>query len=177
MPLSLPFSSKKDPNMSKDPQIRQIEQMIANEARSDQKNLEHAIKDVKAGESTHNKSVKAAQKAEHNLDKAVKNEHDAAKVLNKANHDHEAAIANQQSAERDLALKQQHETRLVQDVEKKRSNMDSIQHRKESNDQQRELKLSEIHAQAASRAGTLNSTSSDDHPQTELNTVSAGAVA
>jgi len=142
--------------MSADPQIRQYEKMIANDARQDERNLSHAVKDVSSADKAHNKGVKNIDKAEHNVDKAVKNEHKAAGALNKAHHNHEAAIADQQAAEKSLNLKQQHEARLAQDLQKRRATMEDFQHLKDNNDQQRELKLSQIHAQAASRAGSLD---------------------
>lgn len=47
--------------MSQDPTIRQFEKRIANEARADEKNVDHAIKDLSSAESTHKKSIKVCQ--------------------------------------------------------------------------------------------------------------------
>lgn len=51
------FPAKSD-TMSQDPTIRQFEKRISNEARADQKNLDHVIKDLSGAETTHNKSIK-----------------------------------------------------------------------------------------------------------------------
>ncbi|KAI0080696.1 hypothetical protein K474DRAFT_1589184 [Panus rudis PR-1116 ss-1] len=150
--------------MSQDPAIRQIEKQIATEARSEEKNLQHAIKDLESAEKTHNKSIKAADKAQHALDKAVQKEHKAASALNKAAHQHDAAIAHEQTAEKNVTLKHQHEERLEQDLAKRRASVEELRHRKNQNDQQREMKLSQVHAQAASRAGSLDLGPQNQHP-------------
>lgn len=46
------------PEQSQNPEIRQVEKITANGAKADEKNLEHAIKDLKNAEKTHNKGVK-----------------------------------------------------------------------------------------------------------------------
>ncbi|KAI0092451.1 hypothetical protein BDY19DRAFT_990171 [Irpex rosettiformis] len=150
--------------MSTDPTIREFERRIANEAKSDQKNLDHAIRDLKNAEKTHQKAIKGTDKAQHNVDKSVSIEHKRASVLNKAEYEHEAAIAAQQNAEKTLNLKKQHQQRLEQDLQQRRASLDDFQHRKDVNDQQRELKLSNIHAAAASRADSrANSISRGPH--------------
>ncbi|KAI0347501.1 hypothetical protein BDW22DRAFT_1321865 [Trametopsis cervina] len=151
MPLCFP---SKNESMSTDPTIREFEKRIATEAKSDQRNLDHAIRDLKNAEKAHQNAIKGADKAQHSVDKAVNKEHKRASDLNKAEHQHEAAISSQQNAEKTLSLKRQHQDRLEKDLEQRRSTLDDFQHRKDVNDQQRELKLSDIHAAAASRAGS-----------------------
>ncbi|PSR73469.1 hypothetical protein PHLCEN_2v10761 [Hermanssonia centrifuga] len=147
------FSSNSD-GMSTDPQMRQVEKRIAEEERLDQKNLDHSIKDLKNAENMHQRAMKSADKAQHNLDKAVAQEHKAATALNQAQHKHDAAIADEQTGEKTLDLKRQHQARLEKDLQQRRATMEDFQHRKDINDQNRELKLSEVHADAASRAGS-----------------------
>ncbi|KAI0698619.1 hypothetical protein BC835DRAFT_1334061 [Cytidiella melzeri] len=151
MPLC--FGSNND-SMSADPTIREVEKRIASETKTDQKNLDHSIRDLKHAEKAHQNAIKGADKAQHNVDKAVNTEHKRAAALNKAEHQHEAAIASQQNAEKDLDLKRQHQQRLEQDLQQRRATVDETAHRKDVNDQQREMKLSNIHAAAASRAGS-----------------------
>ncbi|KAI0637908.1 hypothetical protein C8Q77DRAFT_397473 [Trametes polyzona] len=147
----MPLFGKSD-TFSENPEIRQVEKMIAKEAREDQKNLDHTIEDLSSAEKAHNKSIKVADKAQHALDKAVEKEHKAAKALNRAAHNHDSAISSEQNAEKTLQIKQQHEARLEQDLEQKRRHLDELQQRKAHNDQVRESKLSQIHAQAAAAA-------------------------
>lgn len=44
--------------MSADPQIRDMEKRISQEERTDQKNLDHVIKDLKNAEKAHQKAIK-----------------------------------------------------------------------------------------------------------------------
>ncbi|KAI0676968.1 hypothetical protein C8Q78DRAFT_1000386 [Trametes maxima] len=129
----MPLFGKSD-TFSENPEIRQVEKMVAKEARDDQKALDHTIKDLSTAEKAHNKSIKAADKAAHALDKAVEKEHKAAKALNRAAHNHDAAVTSEQSAEKTVQIKKQHEARLEQDLEQKRRQMDEIQQRKSHND-------------------------------------------
>ena len=55
--LRMPLCSSNS-SMSTDPQIRNMEKRIAQEARSDQKNLDHVIKDLKNAEKAHQKAIK-----------------------------------------------------------------------------------------------------------------------
>ncbi|KZT00191.1 uncharacterized protein LAESUDRAFT_563590 [Laetiporus sulphureus 93-53] len=148
------FGLSKSGGASDDPEIRQLERMTTSEARTDQKTVDHAIKDLKDAGKTHNKSVKAADKAQHALDKAVKNEHKTAAAINEAQHQHESAIADQRNASKTLELNKEHELRLGQDLQKQREAVNQTQQRKASNDVMRESKLARVHEQAADRART-----------------------
>ncbi|KAH9894369.1 hypothetical protein C8Q73DRAFT_836312 [Cubamyces lactineus] len=171
----------KSDTFSDNPEIRQVEKIIAKETREDQKNLDHTIKDLSGAEKAHNKSIKAVDKAHHQLDKAVEQEHKAAKALNRAAHSHDSAVSNEQNAEKTVErgltlpsptrphtslttaspllpqIKKQHEARLEKDLEQKRRQLDELQQRKAHNDQVRETKLSQIHAQAAAAADARRS--------------------
>ncbi|GJE84922.1 hypothetical protein PsYK624_009980 [Phanerochaete sordida] len=140
--------------MATDPEIRTFEKRIAQEARTDQKNLDHVIKDLKNAEKAHQKAIKGADKAQHNVDKAAQNEHKTASAVEKAQHDHQAAVSAEASAEKSLNLARQYQQRLEGDLQKRRATVDEWQHRKDVNDQQRETKLADIHTAAASRAGS-----------------------
>lgn len=61
MPLCFP--SKNNDSMSTDPTIRELERRIANEAKTDQKNLDHAIRDLKNAEKSHEKAIKVSRGA------------------------------------------------------------------------------------------------------------------
>ncbi|TFK92983.1 hypothetical protein K466DRAFT_581435 [Polyporus arcularius HHB13444] len=141
----MPLLGKSD-TFSENPDVREVEKVVAKEARTDQKNLDHAITDLSHADKSHNKSIKAANKAAHALDKAVAKEHKAAKAVNKAVHNHEVAVANEQNAEKVIQIKKQHEARLEQDLEQKKQHLDALRQRKEHNDQVREAKLADIHA-------------------------------
>ncbi|KAL1940831.1 hypothetical protein VTO73DRAFT_7872 [Trametes versicolor] len=142
----------KSSTLSEDPEIRQVEKSIAQEAREDQKNLDRNIKALSGAEKSHNKSIRATAKAQQAVDKAVETEYEATKALNRAAHDRDAAIANEATAEKSVKIKQEHEARLEQDLEKRRVHLDEQQQRKAQNDQSRESRLSHVHAQAAAAA-------------------------
>lgn len=57
MPLCFPSK-----NTTTDPQVRQFEKRIAEDARVDQKNLDHAIRDLKNAEKTHMKAIKVSRR-------------------------------------------------------------------------------------------------------------------
>lgn len=56
MPLCFP--SKSTAGMSADPQIRDVEKRIAAEEHTDQRNLDHVMKDLKTSEKTYQKAIK-----------------------------------------------------------------------------------------------------------------------
>ncbi|TCD66838.1 hypothetical protein EIP91_000916 [Steccherinum ochraceum] len=147
----MPLFGSKDKG-SQDPETREMEKAIDREARDEQKTFDHAVKDLRNAESSHNKGIKAADSAQSTLEKAVKSEHKTADALNKAQHQHENALSNQSSAEKTLGLKQQHEQRLQQSLEQRKQALETIQQRKDANDQRREAKLSDLHAHANQKA-------------------------
>ncbi|THH33699.1 hypothetical protein EUX98_g489 [Antrodiella citrinella] len=167
MPL---FGSKDKSSASQDPQVQQFEKIVAKEAHDDQKTLQHAVKDLKHAEASHNKGIKrststqAADGAQHSFENAMKQEHKTADALNKATNQHDTAVSNQTSAEKTLNLKQQHEQRLQQNLDQRKQAMETIEQRKQANDQRREAKLSDLHAQAAREntgAGELHASNGD----------------
>jgi len=150
MPICGLGSSKTE---SADPEVRQVERSVTSEARVEARNLEHTMKDLTKAEKMHQKSVKAADKAQHALDKAIANEHKTAKAVNTAQHRHEDAIANERNAEKTLELNKQHEARLREDLEERKRSVDEVRQRKEANDRTREGKLAQVHA---ARAGSMD---------------------
>lgn len=45
-------------NKNADPEVRQVEKTVAHEAKMDQKNFDHVIKDLNTAEKAHDKSIK-----------------------------------------------------------------------------------------------------------------------
>ncbi|GBE83604.1 hypothetical protein SCP_0506590 [Sparassis crispa] len=129
-----------------DPEIRKAEKSAANEARHEQRNLEHAVKDLNKAEKSHEKGIKAVDKAQHALDEAVKEEHATAMELNKAEHKHDTAVADHRNAVKELELSKQHEQRLQEDVLQCRRTMEELRKQRDANDRTREGKLSQLHA-------------------------------
>ncbi|KAJ3543695.1 hypothetical protein NM688_g5832 [Phlebia brevispora] len=111
-----------------------MEKRVAEEARIDQKNLDHALRDLKKAEKTHQSATNDTNKAQQSVDKAVQNEYKEATALNKAQHQHETSVTEQQTADKTLDLRREHEARLEQDLQQRRSTFDDLQHRKDVND-------------------------------------------
>ncbi|RPD62711.1 hypothetical protein L226DRAFT_532299 [Lentinus tigrinus ALCF2SS1-7] len=171
----MPLFGKSD-TFSDNPEVREVEKIVAKEARSDQKNLDHATNDLAQADKTHSKSIKSAEKAANALDKAVANEHKAAKALNNAVHKHEAAIENERNAEKTVQIKNQHQDRLAQDLEQRKLHHESLRQSKEHNDQVRETKLADIHAREAAVAETRSTFNSSDRANTVGSDDTAGAA-
>lgn len=66
MPWPLSSKSRTD-SVSADPQIRQFENVVASEAKGDQKTLEHAIKDLANADKTHSKSINVCSIVLHSV--------------------------------------------------------------------------------------------------------------
>ncbi|EPT02319.1 hypothetical protein FOMPIDRAFT_88996 [Fomitopsis schrenkii] len=146
--------SKSSEAASENPEIRQVEQMVATEAKNEQKNLDHTLKDFAKLNGTHEKAIKAADKAQRSLDKAVKNENKTAKELNEAEHRHDNALSDQRNAYKTLELKRQQGGRIEQDLQQRKASVGELQQKKAANDAARESKLSDVHRHAAERART-----------------------
>lgn len=128
--------------------VKMIEQMLDREAKNDAASLKHAVRDVEASEKAVTKAEKMVDKAIHAHDKAVRKEHDAAKALNKAQHVHESRVADEQNAAKTIEIKKQHQAKLAQDVEQKKTALDQMHQRKETNDALRDQKIVQLHSRS-----------------------------
>lgn len=142
--------------MTPDPQVKSIEKIIAKEEKQDEKNLQHAIKDLKAGEKAETKAHKMADKAQHDLDKIKRKEHDAAKAVNKTKAEHEKALAEVDKVQKNIQVKHQREGQLEEDVRRKQTLVSELQQKKEQNDQVREAHIAQLHTHGAAGVGSLN---------------------
>ncbi|CAE6511340.1 unnamed protein product [Rhizoctonia solani] len=136
---------------------KMIEKMLEREAKNDAAALKHAVRDLEAAGRAEAKSEKMVDKAIHAHEKTVRKEHDAAKALNKAQHVHDARVSDEQSATKTIEIKKQHQARLEQDVEAKRTALEQMQKRKETNDALRDQKIAQLHT----RTGTGGTAASD----------------
>ncbi|KZT26879.1 hypothetical protein NEOLEDRAFT_1049685, partial [Neolentinus lepideus HHB14362 ss-1] len=141
--------------MSTDPQVKSIEKIIASEEKQDEKNLQHAIKDLKAGEKAEGKAHKMADKAQHALDKVTRKEHDAAKAVNKANSNHEKALTDVQQAHKSIDIKHQREAQLEDAVQRKQTLVGELQQKKDQNDQSREARIAQLHTHGPAGVGSM----------------------
>lgn len=110
---------------------RKLEKLMAREAKAEEQNIKHALKDVKKAEKAVKKSVKvrvlpvplpalspplsadtntglgpqAVEKAEKKKQKVLKTEHSTVKALNKAKHKHADVLEGEAQAEAAAAVR------------------------------------------------------------------------
>ncbi|OJT01864.1 hypothetical protein TRAPUB_7696 [Trametes pubescens] len=137
------------------------------QCREDERDLDHAIKDLASAEKAHDKSVKAAFDAHRAVDKAIENEYETAKALNRATHNHDVAISNEENTRITAKINQQYEVHLQQGLAEKSKRLDELQRRKAHNDQMRESNTPQPHLQptvaGVPEEGRARSDSSDQH--------------
>ena len=84
--------------------VKKIEKGIMKEAKNEDQNLKHTIKDLSQTEKAEAKAQKAAIKAEQQLVKLEKYEQSTLNALHKATHDHDIAATKMHSGETDLEV-------------------------------------------------------------------------
>ncbi|KAJ7229070.1 hypothetical protein GGX14DRAFT_616628 [Mycena pura] len=101
--------------------IKKLEKQLKKEAKREDVDLKHALKDLQAAEKLKAKAHKSASKAEETIEKITKIETATLKALNKATHEHDAAVVELRNAERDADLRRQEDERLAADLEAKKA--------------------------------------------------------
>ncbi|KAI0356504.1 hypothetical protein OH77DRAFT_1520024 [Trametes cingulata] len=129
-----------------DREAKKLEKLMAAEARAEEKNIAHALKDVRRAEKAVQKSVKAVEKAQKQQEKTLKKEHSAAKALTKAKNKHADALEGEVNAENVVNLKRAKEGERDRGVQQARDDLDSFQCTMEANARDRELRLTEVMA-------------------------------
>ncbi|CAD6565838.1 MAG: hypothetical protein TREMPRED_001821 [Tremellales sp. Tagirdzhanova-0007] len=118
---------------SSDP-TKQTEKVMANESKTEEKQLKQAIKDVSNAE----KQEAHAQKAEHGShgahDKLAKEEQKLAAELHKLTSKHDAAVSKEHAAAKDINTKTSEHQRLAQETERKKNTMEQLQHKHHTNE-------------------------------------------
>ncbi|EGO01581.1 hypothetical protein SERLA73DRAFT_70756 [Serpula lacrymans var. lacrymans S7.3] len=134
--------------------VKQMEKIIEKEGKGEEKDFQHALKDLHATEKSESKASKAAYKAEKTLKKTEKKEQSAMKSLQKATHAHDMAVTNLHSAQTDAQVKQQQDVKLKQALEAKVTRVNEISKQKEIHNHERESRLSQIHERPNQAVGT-----------------------
>lgn len=106
--------------------LKKVELAIVNDAKSEEKNLKHIVKDLTAAEKATQKAHKvigvplqensvlidtyeqAVDKAEHKLHNAEKKECDTLKVMHMAEHKHDDAVSTIHMTQNDLEVEVSH---------------------------------------------------------------------
>ncbi|KAJ7122802.1 hypothetical protein C8R44DRAFT_155006 [Mycena epipterygia] len=106
--------------------IKKLEKQLAKQAKREDAEVKHALKDVQSTEKYKAKAQKAAFKAEQTIEKIAKAETATLKALNKATHQHDAVLVDLRSAERDAEMKRQEDEKLTADLEAKKAHAAEI---------------------------------------------------
>ncbi|KAI0824654.1 hypothetical protein BC628DRAFT_1419769 [Trametes gibbosa] len=127
--------------------VKKLEKLMAWEAKAEELNIKHALKDVKKAEKAVKKSVKAVEKAEKAKGKMVKKEHSTVKALNAAKHKHADALEVETKAEEAASAKRESEAEADRSVQQARGDLESMQTAMDGNARERESRLAEVLAQ------------------------------
>ncbi|TCD62737.1 hypothetical protein EIP91_006462 [Steccherinum ochraceum] len=95
---------------------KQLRKLFVKEAKTDQKFLKRAEKEVTKADKAYQKSIKGTQKARKGLEKAVKDSQKTSKMLDNAKHKHSDATIKLDKAEREAKDARDKEYRLEQEV-------------------------------------------------------------
>jgi len=125
------------PNKAQEKEHKQVEKMIASEAKVDERRLSSAMKDANGARKTEEKAAKSEAKAKKALDKAIKTEYKTKKEFLKSQEKHQKAEIALKKAQQEMELKSnRHATQAQMKLEKQRT-FDSVKHDKETADRER----------------------------------------
>ncbi|KAF9535053.1 hypothetical protein CPB83DRAFT_843394 [Crepidotus variabilis] len=124
--------------------LKKVETSIIREAKQEEKNLKHVVKDLGTTEKGVNKAHKSADKAETMLSKAEKNEHQTLKNLNRAENNHDRAVANVHSAQNDMQMRTREFTKAQQVLESKKAQVEAAIKDHDNHTAQRNAKLAAL---------------------------------
>ncbi|KAJ7578652.1 hypothetical protein C8J56DRAFT_766228, partial [Mycena floridula] len=129
--------------------VKSVTKALGKEAKLEEKHVKNLQKDLSKSEKEARTASKNLEKAQANLTKLTKAQVDAADALNKAQHNHEIAITNVGTAEKDLEIKSLADANIKSEVDKKKAAVDEEQQKLHTHNQEREHKLSLLHAERA----------------------------
>lgn len=136
---------------SSDPAVQQ-EKLIEKEAKGEEKNLKHVIKEVSKAEKDAHKAAKAESHSHHVLEKAAKEEEKIASKLNNITHKHDSAVSKQNAAANELKAKEDAKQRAEATLQQKKAQLDELQRSHSTNEAVRAEKLNELHKPAQGNA-------------------------
>ncbi|KAH8106327.1 hypothetical protein BXZ70DRAFT_1004589 [Cristinia sonorae] len=110
---------------------------LANEAKTDEKNLKRAQKEVAKAEKAYQKGMKETQKAKKKLDKISKTTQKTLKSLESAQHSHNDAASKMDKAERNAKDARDKESSLEQEVGNYQDCLTNVHQSKIMNDDER----------------------------------------
>ncbi|KAJ7755679.1 hypothetical protein DFH07DRAFT_821376 [Mycena maculata] len=101
--------------------IKKLEKQLAKQAKREDAEVKHALKDVQSTEKHKAKAQKATVKAEQIIEKIAKAETATLKALNKVTHQHDTVVVDLRNAERDGEMKRQEDEKLATELKAKKA--------------------------------------------------------
>jgi len=117
---------------------KQLKRLLANEAKTDGKNLKRAQKEVSKAEKAYQKSTKVTQKATVKVEATVKKAQKTAKSLLDAQQNHHDAVHKLDKADQTANEARDKESRLEQEVSSYQDCLTDVHRSKILNDEERE---------------------------------------
>ncbi|KAI0751501.1 hypothetical protein C8Q80DRAFT_1099872 [Daedaleopsis nitida] len=112
---------------------KKLEKLFVQEAKTEQKSIDHALKDVKEAEKALRKCMKTTEKAQKQAIKVKDKEHGAAKALNKAKHQHADTLDKEANAGDTLSRRREREADSERSVHQLYEDLGSCQQTLEAN--------------------------------------------
>ncbi|KAK0490608.1 hypothetical protein IW261DRAFT_25217 [Armillaria novae-zelandiae] len=128
-----------------DAALHNLEKQIQNESKMEDSAVKHSLKDLASTEKRVKKADKGLDKAGKTLAKREKEELSAVKALNKATHQHNIAVAKSNDAQKDLKLKQNHDAKLHQELDTKKTQVEGAINAQKTHNEAREAKIADMH--------------------------------
>ncbi|PBL02103.1 hypothetical protein ARMGADRAFT_240125 [Armillaria gallica] len=128
-----------------DAALHNLEKQILKESKLEDSAVKHSLKDLASTEKGVKKADKGLDKAGKTLAKREKEELSAVKALNKATHQHNIAVATSNDAQKDLKLKESHDAKLHQELEAKKTQVESAINAQKAHNEAREDKIADMH--------------------------------
>ncbi|KAG2159019.1 uncharacterized protein EDB93DRAFT_1245580 [Suillus bovinus] len=132
---------------------KKLEKEFSMEAKSEEKKMQSAFKDMHKHEKLEAKACKSVNKAEKAVKKLEKLELETVHSLHAITHKHDVAIADLHKAQASLHTQQQQLEKHKQDSLTARTHVDQVAKDKNDHDRDRRDKLNQLHSSPAIQTG------------------------
>ncbi|KAG2345150.1 hypothetical protein BDR05DRAFT_881197 [Suillus weaverae] len=133
--------------------MKKLEKEFSMEAKSEEKKLQSAFKDMHKYEKSEAKASKSVDKAVKAVRKLEKLELETINSLHAVTRKHDVAVADLHSAQADLHTQQQQLEKHKQDLSTARKHVDQVTKDKNDHDRERHDKLNQLHSSPPTQTG------------------------
>ncbi|KAJ7162597.1 hypothetical protein C8R43DRAFT_303041 [Mycena crocata] len=124
--------------------VKKLEKQLTKEAKREDKEVKHTLKDIQSLEKQKTKTQKASIKAEQTIEKLAKVESATLRALNKATHQHDAVLVDLRSAERDAELKRVEDEKITAELAAKKEHAAEILKSQLAHAEERKTQIREL---------------------------------